>query len=194
MKKIILGLVVTMMIIVANAASVTWQVTNINLNNSGDSIGSYMTYLVNASVTSYDSMSTALANGDLTSLGAYLAASNVEASKAPSYSSMQKMNRVTMSGVTGPSGAGYTTGQTYNFYTLLIDASAIGDASNYILMSADAVTMGGASSTVAFDVSSATWQKIGNSGGGGTDPIPEPTSGLLLLVGGALLALRRKQK
>lgn len=31
------------------------------------------------------------------------------------------------------------------------------------------------------------------SGGGGGD-IPEPTSGLLLLVGGAMLALRRKQK
>ncbi len=32
--------------------------------------------------------------------------------------------------------------------------------------------------------------------GGGTDPsgVPEPTSGLLLLVGGAMLALRRKQK
>ena len=31
----------------------------------------------------------------------------------------------------------------------------------------------------------------GSSGGGG---VPEPTSGLLLLVGGAMLALRRKQK
>ena len=30
--------------------------------------------------------------------------------------------------------------------------------------------------------------------GGNTPPIPEPTSGLLLLVGGAMLALRRKQK
>ena len=36
---------------------------------------------------------------------------------------------------------------------------------------------------------------VAKGGGGGTDPtIPEPTSGLLLLVGGAMLALRRKQK
>ena len=35
------------------------------------------------------------------------------------------------------------------------------------------------------------WKTVG---GGGTDPLPEPTSGLLLLVGGAMLALRRKQK
>ena len=32
------------------------------------------------------------------------------------------------------------------------------------------------------------------SGGSGGGDVPEPTSGLLLLVGGALLALRRKQK
>ena len=35
-----------------------------------------------------------------------------------------------------------------------------------------------------------TWKP---AGGGGGD-VPEPTSGLLLLVGGAMLALRRKQK
>ena len=34
----------------------------------------------------------------------------------------------------------------------------------------------------------------GGGGGGGQGGIPEPTSGLLLLVGGAMLALRRKQK
>ena len=36
-------------------------------------------------------------------------------------------------------------------------------------------------------------KSFGGGGGGGGD-IPEPTSGLLLLVGGAMLALRRKQK
>ena len=37
-----------------------------------------------------------------------------------------------------------------------------------------------------------TWTDT--SGGGGSGGVPEPTSGLLLLVGGAMLALRRKQK
>ena len=36
-----------------------------------------------------------------------------------------------------------------------------------------------------------SWTQITSPGGGGA---PEPTSGLLLLVGGAMLALRRKQK
>ena len=48
-------------------------------------------------------------------------------------------------------------------------------------------------------VSSLTWKPGGISGGsggggGGSGGVPEPTSGLLLLVGGAMLALRRKQK
>jgi len=44
-------------------------------------------------------------------------------------------------------------------------------------------------------LSSASITSSGNSfGGGGQGDIPEPTSGLLLLVGGAMLALRRKQK
>ena len=44
-------------------------------------------------------------------------------------------------------------------------------------------------------LSSASITSSGNSfGGGGQGAIPEPTSGLLLLVGGAMLALRRKQK
>ncbi len=38
------------------------------------------------------------------------------------------------------------------------------------------------------------WTKVGGDTGGGTDGVPEPTSGLLLLIGAAGLALRRKQK
>ena len=37
------------------------------------------------------------------------------------------------------------------------------------------------------------WKTVGGGSSGGGD-VPEPTSGLLLLVGGAMLALRRKQK
>lgn len=45
-------------------------------------------------------------------------------------------------------------------------------------------------------VSSMAWAPGGVAGGGGgqgDNPAPEPTSGLLLLVGGALLGLRRKR-
>jgi len=43
-----------------------------------------------------------------------------------------------------------------------------------------------------FSTASVSWATYTPSSGGGD--VPEPTSGLLLLVGGAMLALRRKQK
>ena len=49
----------------------------------------------------------------------------------------------------------------------------------------------GANPPTTWSISGIT--KTAQSGGGG-ETIPEPTSGLLLLVGGAMLALRRKQK
>ena len=45
-----------------------------------------------------------------------------------------------------------------------------------------------------FASSSFTADKASYPAGGGSGGVPEPTSGLLLVVGGAMLALRRKQK
>ena len=52
------------------------------------------------------------------------------------------------------------------------------------------VTFGG----TKFTTTGPTGWNTNGSGGGGTTPVPEPTSGLLLLIGGAMVALRRKQK
>lgn len=78
---------------------------------------------------------------------------------------------------------------SYNFAVLLVN----GDASQYVMTApqsattSDADTVRDAKFTYT-DIKSVGWQ---SSGGG---DVPEPTSGLLLLVGGAMLALRRKQK
>ena len=42
------------------------------------------------------------------------------------------------------------------------------------------------------DYSTANWHAVSTSGGGG-ESVPEPTSGLLMLIGAAGLALRRKR-
>ena len=46
--------------------------------------------------------------------------------------------------------------------------------------------------TAAYDASA--WKNLTVGSGTGPTPIPEPTSGLLMLLGMAGLALRRKQK
>ena len=71
-------------------------------------------------------------------------------------------------------------------YAVVAGASGLTKA---ISATAASVTfVGGNQSTALADASN--WKSYGGGGG----DVPEPTSGLLLLIGGAMLALRRKQK
>ena len=89
-------------------------------------------------------------------------------------------------------------GQTYNLAYMVFDssagqfyASATKSVAAYDPSSADF----GETTYANFDATNFT--TTGLSGGwsdAGGSPIPEPTSGLLLLVGAGMLALRRKQK
>ena len=78
---------------------------------------------------------------------------------------------------------------SYAFSVLFVN----GDGSQYVMTAPQTATTSDADTVRDLaasysDIKSAGWQS--SSGG----DVPEPTSGLLLLVGGAMLALRRKQK
>ena len=93
----------------------------------------------------------------------------------------------------------------YTAFIVLFDSGAPkAGESKYVLISGQSgftKTIGASTAAVTFtggNVSSIVsnadnWKSFG-APGPGPDPTPEPTSGLLLLVGGAMLALRRKQK
>ena len=96
---------------------------------------------------------------------------------------------------------------TYTAFMVIFDsATPTAGSSKYALISGqDGLTKTFAATAasvtfVAGNVSSVlsnadNWKSFGEAAPGpGPDPTPEPTSGLLLLVGGAMLALRRKQK
>ena len=89
------------------------------------------------------------------------------------------------------------------FYVVFDSASPASGSANYAVVSGATTltkTISATAATVSFSAGNASsilnnadnWKSFGPSGGGGD--VPEPTSGLLLLVGGAMLALRRKQK
>ena len=86
-----------------------------------------------------------------------------------------------------------------NFYALLFNNSSIDSASDYLVVGSFTVNVpGSGAADLSMDVTGRTssgWSSIsGSTPTPGPSGIPEPTSGLLLLVGGAMLALRRKQK
>ena len=92
---------------------------------------------------------------------------------------------------------------TYTAFFVVFDsASPVSGSANYAVVSGAAnltKTIGASTATVSFGAGSAAsilndssnWKSFGPASSGG---VPEPTSGLLLLVGAGMLALRRKQK
>ena len=101
----------------------------------------------------------------------------------------------------------YKTGSVESTTTLATGDKSfyivLSDGSNYWASDAKTATVYEAGSTdpnnkaITIQLSGAsaiTTASLQSFSGGGSGGVPEPTSGLLLLVGGAMLALRRKQK
>ncbi len=84
----------------------------------------------------------------------------------------------------------FSAGSTYNFFFKIEDGGK-----TFTSQSIAALAQASDSSTIQFGNMASATQTASNWTGGGTQPdVPEPTSGLLLLVGAGMLALRRKQK
>ena len=81
----------------------------------------------------------------------------------------------------------YTTGTAYTFYFTITDGGKTFTSDTRVATAAAVGAPG-----IGFGSMATATQNPSNWKGGGD--VPEPTSGLLLLIGGAMLALRRKQK
>ena len=79
-------------------------------------------------------------------------------------------------------------GNTYDFYFVMTDG---GNSLTSAVKSVPAAATG--TGTIGWGNQATYTSNADNWKSGGGD-VPEPTSGLLLLIGGAMLALRRKQK
>ena len=169
MKKMIMFACVALAAAFANAAAVEWSVSGLQAAD-GKTPGDY-SYIFLCDTTEAD-ITAALKDGTLTG--------GVSATSA------------TKRGVVTWSAAGTST----------TTADLGGDVTGYLVVLDTASEMYALQTKVA-QVSDATGKASFSFSAAGTTPstptghgggVPEPTSGLLLLVGGAMLALRRKQK
>ncbi len=167
-----------------SAAAVNWASGTITLQGGDtDGKGDVTAYLFELTKAEYDALS----------------ADKVYDTYKNSLTSADATKDSTAKGVANLSGKTTTYGQGDTAYAAILYVSkdgsyAIGNLASYTFESSMngtvanlAIYEGGLSANGPVSWGSTT-------GGGGTDPLPEPTSGLLLLVGGAMLALRRKQK
>ena len=179
MKKLIVFGFAVVAAVAANAASFHWQALNIPKVGDASSAG-LNAYLVDANKVSLATMTAALAAGDFQ----YMTAANYLLTTTTSAQGTTGLSRISLT-------SGDATAASYDGYTIILDG-AVGSSSNFFVtqeLHADKPDLGKVSFAFASQAGK-TWTAISS---GGTPGVPEPTSGLLMLVGLGALALRRRR-
>ena len=187
MKKLIVAMMTVAMAVVANAATANWSASTIAFSPSGATASSYSAFLIDNSLAGYTD---------------YAAAFNaIMAGGTSATGVIASMNGLKDNGSTlGVAGAGvaivdngYASGSAnaINLMMLVFDTTSdsLGDAKYYL---------GATKAKASFNNSMALTANFGNQASASwtatsSSPVPEPTSGLLMLLGMAGLALKRKR-
>ena len=181
MKKLRVVLATIIVAAATQAASVKWTCTNVYKNATDKNDG--VAYLIlESDVANFSSLA-----GDTAAINAALAKAkyNFTPTTAGTYS-LTKTNAE----------LGLNDGVNYgNAYLVIFDTATVSDTSNfYVTPSKGLMTYEGDNTTSLAFGSQATNSKNADNWGSVKGDVPEPTSALLLLMGGAMRALRRKRK
>lgn len=184
MQKLMFMLAAVVMAVGVQGASVWWTCAGV-VNGDGASV-SGLAYFVNAATLSHD---------DALALKGKGAAAILEAlGSSYSFSGSSGNYNVTKANAVANTTLGLSAdGGEYDVYLVLFDTATITDGSNFYVTDVKSLT----AYAGAEDVSSVKWGNLasatGVSGAWVSASVPEPTSGLLMLVGLAGLALRRRR-
>ena len=179
MKKLMFMLAAAVAVVSAQAASVNWTCTNVK-DGDGNAI-SGVAYFINAATLSQDAFK-ALSGAD-----AFTTALSGMYSYTPT-----DAGKYTVTDAIANSTLGLSDSTAYSVYLAVFDTTTITDSSHYYLTAEkDLQTLTG---TLAQQIKFGNQSTPSQAAGAWTSvSVPEPTSGLLLLVGMAGLALRRRR-
>ena len=177
MKKLMFVLAVGAMAATVQAASVKWTCTSVK--EDGTAV-SGIAYFVNAATLSQESLSSLTSAADFTT----------------ALSGMYSWTPATagnFGATVANADLGLADASDYSAYLLIFDTASITDESKYYTTTVkDVATLAGTeTASVAWAgqtsrITSVGWTSVASD-------VPEPTSGLLMLIGMAGLALRRKR-
>lgn len=176
MKKMIIAACAITIGVVANAATVKWAVTNVQ-SSPDVAVAAGWAVQIYTSATTYDYAKAA--TGDITA--------TFEGSTVAAGANFRANGTVP---------DGQANGTTVSYYMVIYDNASIADAKNYIVSAQkEAIaTAAGSDITLSFgSMSSAASSNMFVSSFWTSTAVPEPTSGLLMLLGMAGLALRRRR-
>lgn len=193
MKKLLTMIGIAAIALGANAASVKWTANGIApTSGSGLAGDDYYAYGLLASDSSGNNKTISVADAwALLQAGTDLyddnAASNYDLGGAS----------LTAGAANGdPYDGGWAAGDTIQGYLLIVDNSDISAITKYMVTDVMTLNIENAGATYSFNfgtLSSATWTDFATAPGGSSSDVPEPTSGVLMLLGVAGLALKRKR-
>ena len=163
MKKLIIASIAAAVGLAVNAATVDWKVAV----SAASSAPTYTAYLVNA--TAWDAATITAATFTDNSIVLDSTTFSTTGSGKGSSKTYTTLADATTAGTRAVDVTSLSEGGTLNVYYVLLDTSK--DPNEYYKIA-----------------DTATWTAVG-----GSSPVPEPTSGLLLVLGMAGLALRRKR-
>ena len=173
MKKIILAVSVAVTGLALNAAVANWAAEGISGYNGG-AMSALQIYAFDTSALTVADATAAFSTGDFSVLTKGFAASD--------YDSGEAVGEI----------SGYANGASVSAYLVIFDNATVASAEHFYISDVDSSTsigIQGQSANPAFDLSSSATA----SNWGSTAAVPEPTSGLLMLIGMAGLALRRRR-
>ena len=193
MKKLVVMGLAALAVVSAKAASVDWLYEiNGAAGGSATEFTGWTVYLVDKAY--YDGLNGEITKDSITGSGNYVSSGTMSQTGKSGKGASTKYVFSAQGSVTDDA---ITEGTTYNYYLVLVNGDNY-TSTPYSYTGRDPAGTPAASSyttsVASTSISTTPFSTGGGSGGGEGGGVPEPTSGLLLLVGGAMLALRRKQK
>lgn len=199
MKKLMIVAAAVLGAVIAHGASVAWTITNVN-GPTGSALGAGKAYMffVEGNSKADTSAWVALENGGVDAFVAAVAAANFSYTHDDIGSAADgtwTYNATTIAGTESTlksnGDLGLTGSTKYSVYAIITDTESITDSTQFMVTTATAASTtlndsSGSTKTYAIGTqatASGTWYTVA----------PEPTSGLLMLLGMAGLALRRKR-
>ena len=189
MKKLMIACAAVAFAAAAHAAACAWSGANVTLAGQTGGPTSWGIYLIDSAKLTTTQLSTLFQGTDKDALASAISGATVLTTAGVAAGTAGRWSV--------PSGAlpaEYVNGQNVTFYTLILDQGGVQDQGAYLLSDTKSGTVSDSTTLAMGFLSQAgkTWTAY-EFGGEPPIPSPEPTSGLLLLLGVAGLALRRKQ-